>query len=51
MAASQFQYLFSRYRLRNLVLRNRVVSTPHTARLVDDGMPGDRYTAYVARKG
>ena len=50
MVASQFQHLFSPYRLRNLDLRNRVVSTPHTAKLVDDGMPGDRYTAYVAEK-
>ncbi|MFQ5934421.1 MAG: FAD-dependent oxidoreductase, partial [Dehalococcoidia bacterium] len=50
MVTSQFRYLFSQYQLRNLTLRNRVVSTAHTTSLVEDGMPGDRYVAYVAEK-
>ncbi|MCH9037228.1 MAG: hypothetical protein IH860_07930, partial [Chloroflexi bacterium] len=50
MVNSQFKHLFSPYKLRNLELRNRVVSTPHTTSLVEDGMPGDRYTAYVGEK-
>ena len=50
MVNPQFKHLFSPYKLRNLELRNRVVSTPHTTSLVEDGMPGDRYTAYVGEK-
>lgn len=50
MVTSQFTHLFSPFKLRNVTLRNRVVSTPHTTSLPEDGMPGDRYTAYVAEK-
>ncbi|MFQ5872403.1 MAG: FAD-dependent oxidoreductase [Dehalococcoidia bacterium] len=50
MVTSQFKYLFSPFQLRNLTLRNRIVSTAHTTSLPEDGMPGDRYTAYNAEK-
>lgn len=42
--------LLEPFRLRHLELRNRVLSTSHEPAYSEDGMPGDRYTAYHVEK-
>jgi len=42
--------LLQPYRLRDLELRNRVLSTSHEPAYGDNGMPGERYTAYHVEK-
>lgn len=43
-------HLFSPLTIRNVVLRNRIVSTAHVTNLAENGVPGDRLIAYhVAR--
>lgn len=42
--------LLASYQLRNLTLRNRVVSTSHEPAYTEDGMPKDRYRLYHLEK-
>lgn len=42
--------LLQPYRLRHLVLRNRVLSTAHEPAYAEDGMPGERYRLYHEEK-
>ena len=42
--------LLQPYRLRHLVLRNRILSTAHEPAYAEDGMPGERYRLYHAEK-
>jgi 2,4-dienoyl-CoA reductase-like NADH-dependent reductase (Old Yellow Enzyme family) len=50
MAASTFPLLFSPLPLRNLTLKNRIVSTSHDAFFADRGSVGDRYIDYHVAK-
>ncbi len=45
-----FDPLLDEYRLRDVVLRNRVVSTSHEPAYTEDGMPKDRYRLYHLEK-
>ena len=42
--------LFSPFTIKNLTLRNRIVSTSHEPSYSDDGLPKDRYRAYHVEK-
>ncbi len=42
--------LFSKFRLKDLVLRNRIVSTSHEPAYTQDGLPKERYRAYHREK-
>ncbi|TWS17939.1 N-methylproline demethylase [Tsukamurella asaccharolytica] len=42
--------LFTPFTLKNLVLRNRIVSTSHEPAYSEDGLPKDRYRAYHREK-
>ena len=42
--------LFSEFRIKNLVLKNRIVSTPHEPAYSEDGLAKDRYRAYHVEK-
>src|SRR6187200_2931480 len=42
--------LLSPFRLKNLTLRNRIVSTSHEPAYGEDGLPRDRYRAYHVEK-
>src|SRR6187200_2730695 len=42
--------LLSPFRLKNLTLRNRIVSTSHEPAYGEDGLPTDRYRAYHVEK-
>ncbi|WP_207101311.1 FAD-dependent oxidoreductase [Paracoccus shandongensis] len=42
--------LLAPFRLKGLVLRNRIVSTSHASMLDDGGVPGERYAAYHEEK-
>lgn len=42
--------LFTPFTLKNLTLRNRIVSTSHEPAYSDDGLPKDRYRAYHREK-
>ena len=42
--------LLEPFQLRNLTLRNRVVSTSHEPAYAEDGMPKDRYRLYHVEK-
>ena len=42
--------LLQPFRLRDLELKNRVLSTSHEPAYSEDGMPGERYTAYHVEK-
>lgn len=42
--------LFAPFTLKNLTLRNRIVSTSHEPAYGDDGLPKDRYRAYHREK-
>ncbi len=42
--------LLDPFRLKGLVLKNRIVSTSHASMLDDGGMPGERYQAYHEEK-
>ena len=42
--------LLEPFQLRNLLLRNRVVSTSHEPAYAEDGMPKDRYRLYHVEK-
>lgn len=42
--------LLEPFQLRNLLLRNRVVSTSHEPAYAEDGMPKDRYRLYTSRR-
>lgn len=42
--------LLTPFRLKGLVLRNRIVSTSHASMLDDAGVPGERYQAYHEEK-
>ncbi len=42
--------LFTPFRLRDLELRNRIVSTSHEPAFSEDGLPKDRYRAYHREK-
>ena len=42
--------LMSSFTLKNVVLRNRIVSTSHEPAYSEDGLPGDRYRAYHVEK-
>jgi dimethylglycine catabolism A len=46
----QFDALLKPLKLRNLVIRNRVMSTAHAAGFGQDGVPGDRYIRYHEEK-
>lgn len=50
MASTQFPNLFSTLTMRNVTIRNRIVSTGHATVLAEDGMPGPRLNAYQAEK-
>ncbi|MEU6228920.1 hypothetical protein [Streptomyces sp. NPDC047042] len=43
--------LMSPFVLKNLTLRNRIVSTSHEPAYSEDGLPKDRYRAYHVEKG
>lgn len=43
---SHFKHLFSPLCLRDTEIRNRILSTGHQTYLAEDGIPGDRMTAY-----
>ncbi len=42
--------LLTPFRIKNLVLRNRIMSTSHACGLHDGGVPGDRYQTYHEEK-
>lgn len=42
--------LFAPFTIKNLTLRNRIVSTSHEPSYSDDGLPKDRYRAYHVEK-
>ncbi len=42
--------LLQPFQLKNLTLKNRIVSTPHAPAYADDGMPGERYQRYHEEK-
>ena len=42
--------LFTEFRIKNLVLKNRIVSTPHEPAYSEDGLAKDRYRAYHVEK-
>jgi N-methyl-L-proline demethylase len=42
--------LFSPFTIKNLTLRNRIVSTSHEPAYSEDGLPKDRYRAYHREK-
>ena len=42
--------LLSEFRIKNLVLKNRIVSTPHEPAYSEDGLAKDRYRAYHVEK-
>ena len=42
--------LLQPFRLKHLVLRNRIMSTSHEPAYSEDGMPKDRYRAYHVEK-
>ena len=50
MASNQFPNLFSPLTMRNVTIRNRIVSTAHATVLADNGMPGPKINAYQAEK-
>ncbi len=50
MATTPFPNLFSPLAMRNVVIRNRIVSTGHATVLAEDGMPGPTLNAYQAEK-
>ena len=50
MASTQFPNLFSPLTMRNVTIRNRIVSTAHATVLADNGMPGPKINAYQAEK-
>ena len=50
MATTPFPNLFSPLTMRNVVIRNRIVSTGHATVLAEDGMPGPQLNAYQAEK-
>ena len=41
--------LLQPFRLKHLVLKNRIMTTPHEPAYPEDGMPKDRYRAYTDR--
>ena len=47
---SQFEALFSPFRLKNLVLRNRIMSTAHGPHYIEGGLPTARYRLYHEEK-
>ena len=47
---SSFDTLLSPYRLKHLLLRNRVLSTGHASGLAESGMPGEVYQYYHEEK-
>ena len=49
-AMSSFDTLLSPYRLKHLLLRNRVMSTGHASGLAESGMPGEAYQHYHEEK-
>jgi N-methyl-L-proline demethylase len=42
--------LLQPFRLKHLVLRNRIMSTAHEPAYAEDGLPKDRYRLYHAEK-
>ena len=50
MVTSQFTYLFTPIRLRNVTVPNRIVSTAHATIMAEDGAPGPKINAYQAEK-
>lgn len=50
MAINLNDPLFTPFRLKNLTLRNRIVSTTHEPAYSEDGLPKERYRAYHAAK-
>ena len=42
--------LFAPFTIKNVVLRNRIVSTSHEPAYGEDGLPKDRYRAYHREK-
>lgn len=46
MSASQFQYLFTPIKIRDVTIRNRIVSTGHGTMLGDRGVPSQRLIDY-----
>ena len=50
MAENPFPHLFSPLTMRNVTIRNRIVSTAHATVLAENGMPGPRINAYQAEK-
>ena len=46
----QFDALLKPLKLRNLVIRNRVMSTGHASGFGQDGNPGERYILYHEEK-
>ncbi|MES1935168.1 NADH:flavin oxidoreductase [Salinisphaera hydrothermalis] len=47
---SQFDALFQPLTIKNVTLRNRIVSTPHGEVYTEGGMPTERYRAYHTEK-
>ena len=47
---SDYAELLKPFKLKNLLLRNRVMSTAHAPHYAEDGMPGERYQLYHAEK-
>ena len=45
-----FPTLFSRFSLRGLALKNRIVSTPHSDGMAEDGLVTERLIAYFQAK-
>src|SRR5215469_12949824 len=50
MTATQFQHLFSPFKLNATTLRNRIVSTPLGAAFVANGRPTEEYLRYLVAK-
>lgn len=46
----QFKYLFSPLQVGPMLLKNRIVSTPHTTDFVKDGLPADELAYYHAER-
>jgi 2,4-dienoyl-CoA reductase-like NADH-dependent reductase (Old Yellow Enzyme family) len=47
---SDYADLLKPFKLKHLLLRNRVMSTAHAPHYAEDGMPGERYQLYHAEK-
>ena len=47
---SQFEKLFEPLKIKDVTLRNRIVSTSHSEVYAEHGMPTERFRAYHAEK-